>query len=280
MITQIQGVIEQPECNNISEIDFSNSPVILAGHSHVFSLTGHEASDETFKTYSNFSVDPVNNIKGLSICNDVWPRTCEYWEKLSNIAKFSDDFTIAISLRGNDHLARFLLLPQIPIDFYLAELPDLISEENVQIVPQALIEELFSKPYEEYRTFLKQMRQEKKRIILIGTPPPKSNDVFLKNVILNENYFVQMAKNMGITPNDVKFTPLSVRLKLWHILQSILKKIALEEDLEYLAVPQSSQEIDGSLRCEFWANDCTHANDKYGKLVLSNLHNYLKSTEA
>jgi hypothetical protein len=261
-------------------LDFSRRPVILAGHSHVYSMVGFESQSAGFQAPLEFRVDPVRETSRLNVCLGPWPRTAEYWDYLCSLARTPGEFSIAISLLGNHHLARFLIRPATPFDFCSTEFPTLPIDSSTQLVPETLVEAVFSSDYESFRPVIRELVAAKRRIILLGTPPPKFDDGFLRNAISNEEHFMLVCQAMGVSFDRVEFTAPIVRLKLWGLLQALTRRIAVEEGAEFLPVPEMAREEDGSLRREFWSADCTHANCKYGRLVLTHLLDYLNKMEA
>ena len=259
-------------------LDFSQFPVKLVGHSHIYTMGGFEKPDDGFDAAITFREDPVENTIDLSICHGEWPRTDQYWSDIQNLGQSQEQFLFALSYRGNDHLARFLIQPQNPIDYFSSEFPELPVDESSQIVPEALIEALFFPDYEPLRAIVRGFVETGRRVIIIGTPPPKLDDGFLQTQIVNESYFSQICESLNINPEEVIFSSGDLRMKLWGMLQSFCRKICSEEGAEFIPVPKEAVEENLSLKSIYWAEDCTHANRRYGKLVLEDLARYLNET--
>lgn len=249
-------------------MDFSKFPLLLCGHSHVYAIAGYEETEKAFKTTNDFEVGRVSHAPGVFILHSVWPRPEDYWEQVCNVAQAPGDLSICVSYRGNDHLGGFFLQLAEPFDFYLPELPQWGVDPDVRLLPQRMIEASFAVHYDSFRSAVRSMVKTGKRVFLLGTPPPKNDDGFLRANLLNEPFFIGKCAIFGVSPGEVPFSPISLRIKLWAVLQILTKRVAEEEGAEFVAAPETTLNLDGSLRREFWADDCTHANTSYGKAVL------------
>ena len=62
--------------------------------------------------------------------------------------------------------------------------------------------------------------------------------------------------------------PACLRLKLWFLLQQMMRETAERLAIEFWPVSASAMTEEGYLRPEYWAPDATHANGAYGALML------------
>lgn len=279
-MTQVEnGTMDRPGDHD-RQLDFSATPLVLAGYSHIYSLIGIADTTLGFAAATEFRVDPVDGIPGLWMGHGEWPRTDAYWERLQAFASREDEFAIGLSYRGNEHLARFLLQREMPIDFFSSEFPDLPIDPEAQLIPEMMAEALFSPFYEPLAETVRNLRSTGRRVVLIGTPPPKGDDAFLRQMIANEEHFVRICEMQSIPVDEVEFTRLSTRVKLWGVIQAIIRQGALAGGGSFLPAPRLAIEEDGSLRREYWNTDCTHANCAYGRLVLQDLLDHLGQPEA
>jgi hypothetical protein len=109
-------------------------------------------------------------------------------------------------------------------------------------------------------------------IALIGTPPPKGNNEQLRNLL---------STAPGFVPDDqiahVRLTPPLIMLKLWHILQEVYQEESEEAGVEFISLIDVVRDEYGFLKEEYWA-DLTHANNSYGRLMLSYLSQKLRTS--
>lgn len=252
--------------------DFSQYPIVFAGDSHVSCIAGWDTADPA-------QLINIKKIPSLYSLRGSWPRQRDYFEKLVYIAKASPDLRPVFLLRGNDHLAAFLLQPDQPIDFFSSKFPELPVDTNCRIVPEELIDGYFSSLIEPMRSVLYDISHFGGRFISVATPPPKGDDEFLRSVLGNESYFCEALACKGLSIGDVTFTSPATRLKLWGAVCRANERLTNEAGGTFIPPPPGAFNSSGFLDDKYFEPDCTHANSAYGELMIDYLNDFLAGSE-
>ena len=178
---------------------------------------------------------------------------------------------------GNEHNAFYFFESAHMFDFASKYVARLL--ERVQIVTQRTVKSRFREhslaQLDEVLDSLVRARPE--RLALIGTPPPKKDSEKLRAVLDREPFFLAVAASMKADRDSVRITDPYVRLKLWYLLQDMLREAAGRRGAHFVAVPPECQDREGFLRDEFWAPDVTHANADYGHIMLARVLEELRA---
>lgn len=168
----------------------------------------------------------------------------------------------AIIWNGNQHNVHFLLDSGMPFNFFGANL-----DTNFPTVPISQLRALFNPTFDELKTVILQFPKSSK-ILLIETPAPKPKS-FLDARITSDIDFLNIAKNLGLNLSDLKASSDELRVALWKLNQQMTAEIAKVFSYPLISVPESSVTEQGTLQEDFCGDDLTHANFKYGKLLLN-----------
>jgi hypothetical protein len=241
--------------------------IIIAGHSHIVSLGVPLKSPNRIYEIVGLGIEGASDkVAGFT---GKWPRENVYWNEL---AKVVPGKTIALSWQGNQHLSRFMFSPNPRIDFVLSTNPDLPLDEEATIVPELMLRELFRPSMEQLEKTLKRLDGAgAARILVLGTPPPKDDDSFCRQRLGKERTFAARAGKLGVDLASIELSPAILRYKYWALLQNMMRETAGRACKEFIPIPLAAQAPAGFLRRELWADDITHANRDYGKLVLKDL---------
>lgn len=242
---------------------------ILAGHSHCTSLgvplktadgrsriVPLEAADDRFVGFSG-----------------AWPRPPEFWTQLGAAARGR---TVVLVWQGNEHYAEFLLSPGRRFDFQLREEPDLPLDPDADLVPDFAAEARMGHKIPLLEAAIDALRRGgAARVIVSGTPPPKGDAALVRAGALRESYyFGPLATKLGLTLEDIAFSPPLLMYKLWRVLQRQLEAAARRKGAEFVHAPPATQR-DGFLLDSMAAGDATHANAAYGDAARDHLAAYL-----
>ena len=102
-------------------------------------------------------------------------------------------------------------------------------------------------------------RATKAKLVHIIPPPPKADNAFIERN--HETHFAEVLPSRGVSPP-------AFRLKFWKLQTRILIQLCAEIGSEVMMPPARALDAEGFLRPEFYAQDATHANWKYGERVL------------
>ncbi|WP_275788738.1 hypothetical protein [Pararhizobium gei] len=206
-----------------------------------------------------------------------WPRSRTYWHSLAEVAQ---NKTVILLWKGNQHLAQHLIAGPERFDFVSSTDPSLSVDETALLVPEDALRAQLSRGKEELDNIFKLLKAKAAQVIFAGTPPPKGDIGFLREVLARERHFRTAMESAGVDASTVELSPLLLQYKLWLLLQDIYRLAAEEHGVFFLPSPASAQDEDGFLRRELWAEDATHANIDYGKLLVADVERYLNEASA
>ena len=115
-----------------------------------------------------------------------------------------------------------------------------------------------------------------RRVLVLGTPPPKDDDSFCRQRLGKERTFAARAEKLGVDLGSIELSSAILRYKYWALLQNMMRETAGRAGKAFMPVPLAAQAPAGFLRRELWADDISHANRDYGKLVLKDLEKLLE----
>jgi hypothetical protein len=231
--------------------------IIIAGHSHAATLVGsssHPKGDVCLLPVAGH--DRIYGLHGPLLAGFA-VRTGYYWTAL---ARYAPGNSVALFYGGNEHHANFLFEQAPRFDFVPKGLQSLPVEADAVIVSESLIRakfrSLLGSPLQGLLAYL--TRQAHSRITLIGTPPPRRDYDGFQSLFISDHPQVKLTSSIKL-------------LKLWHVLQEILREQAEGNGVEFIAVPDGITDEDGFLKPEFTGTDATHGNQAYGQLMLNYL---------
>jgi hypothetical protein len=104
------------------------------------------------------------------------------------------------------------------------------------------------------------------RVFLLSTPPPKQSNEFMLERFMRQ----KKQSYRGVSVQDIGLERPESRLKLWLMEIRAMAKWAASEDLEFVEAPREAFDASGFLEPRLYS-DATHANDKYGALVIDQI---------
>ena len=237
----------------------ADAKILVCGHSHAASIL--EAS--------NLLELQTKNVSPISVCYSAdWaagpPGDQEYWDF---VAEVSPGKHVVIVWNGNQHNANFMF--QTQPSFTMLGVADNRSDQEAVPIPRAMIKNFFKPSFEELSDIVPTLSNAAS-ITLMNGPAPKPV-THIGNCIVQEKYFTDIAESLGVDIGDLVITSDSLRLKLWNVLAELLADSAQKLGANFLGAPAVSRDTFGMLLPEFWASDVTHANSKYGTLLIEEL---------
>lgn len=232
-----------------------NPRILIAGHSHTFAM--FQALDNSPKFSELAGIVTQSDFKTHRIID------FDYWDFVAEISNFQPTF---ISWNGNQHNIHFLI--QSDDIFRISGLEENISE-NYPVIPVLQIRELFKPTFDELRLVLSRFKQLN-NLTLLGTPAPKPREV-IKQRITTEKYYTDVALNLGLHPNQIEITSDALRVFMWDLTQKMTQEISQEFGIKFFPTPSSTLTQNKTLKSEFLAEDVTHADIKFGELILEEL---------
>lgn len=198
-----------------------------------------------------------------------------YWDSVSS--EVSGKIAV-ISWKGNQHIVGALFRTGKDFDIILpGENPEHFDDELVA-VPFSVARKWFSNSLAGLPVAVEKLRRGgATHVVLLGTPPPKSNAEDLLRRIKKSQRFIDLAATAGVDLDSTEsLIPARSRVKLWKTLQILHREIAEELGLVFIPHPAEAETEDGSLKPEFDPGDISHANSEYGNLVCRDLVRTIK----
>lgn len=239
----------------------SNKEILFIGHSHTQAI--YEASVHIKNVIEWGFLDPINGVGPVEYRDEKYYLIPSIQKKIALKAKVSSK--IISTIAGNAHNYYGLIENNVPFDF---ESPEIIRREYFasQRIPYQIIKNsLKRKLYKGDITMLQAALNEGLKIEShIESPPPiKDNNIILKFL---DNHFL-------INYPQAKISNPWFRLSFWKLHSQIFKEFCNENNITYIHAPSEALDNDGFLNIEYLsAKSSTHANMKYGLLVLKQLN--------
>ena len=239
--------------------------VLIAGHSHAVAMGLPGAPRNSAPRL--VAVGPHR----LALTGG-WPRGDDYWAALEGEARGR---ALVLSWRGSEYLGEFLIAPTPLFDFVARARPGAPIDPSAQWVPESLVRAKFSKWVVDSKPVLARMKPVAARVFLPGSPPPKDDDNLLRRCLMSETAFKMRVEKMGVSLDDVTFSPPPLRLKLWELTQDLLEETAQAAGVQFVPCPIEARDERGFLRREYWNDDITHGNTAFGALMLEKMEHLL-----
>ena len=234
--------------------------IVVCGQSHAACIL------EAINLPEFKAVDPL----AISVCYsaDLYtaapPGDEEYWDFVLHL---SSGKHVVIVWNGNQHNANFMF--QTEPKFTMLGLTDISYDQDAVPIPRAMIKEFFKGSFEEL-TKIASSLSNAASITFVNGPAPKPL-THIQSSILQEKYFIDIAKSLGIDIGDLEITSDSLRLELWNVLAELLANSAQKLGANFLGAPALSRDASGMLLPEYRSPDVTHANSKYGMLLIEEI---------
>lgn len=174
-----------------------------------------------------------------------------------------DDLLVSV-IGGNQHAVFSTIQHPQPFDFFLPG-DTAPADSRGELVP-------FRSLYEYFRSSLRRgdgemiaalRRSTKARVVHLLAPPPKRKNNWIEHY--HDTFFAtEGIGQLGISKPEL-------RMKFWRLQSRALNEIGGELDVEVMGPPGAACDADGFLARDCYAGDATHANAKYGELVLQQL---------
>ena len=170
---------------------------------------------------------------------------------------------LAISWQGNEHNGMFMLDLGEPFRLWR---PGVTAHQgDGSWVPANMLREA----WKDAQVGLAEVIQQRRRVsdvIVIATPPPKS-DYLVRQGLLNEPVFLNILAKRGVDPDQARVTPFATRHAMWALMMDIYADIAQRSGATFVGIPAGATDATGALREELDEGDATHANEHFGVLM-------------
>lgn len=189
----------------------------------------------------------------------------ELEEFLTKISALEPGDIVVSAIGGNQHAVFSTIQHPKPFDFQLNSNDPLEDNGEIQLIPARALHAHFKAGLtgRDGKTLQAFRASTTAKVIHLMPPPPKEdNEHILRH---HETRFGQ--ENIA----ELGVSSPKLRLKFWHLQTSILQSMCEELDIEPMLPPTQALTSDGFLKPEYYAGDATHANARYGELVLQQI---------
>jgi hypothetical protein len=191
-----------------------------------------------------------------------------YWSTLLALAK---QRTIVICWLGNQH-AHFFFANTGVFDFYCKSRPDDPIIPGAQLVPEEMVRAHFRQTMDDLIALIGDLRAAgAARIVVLGSPATRGEASELRRHFADNPAFISEAKALGFDADTVPLTALSVNVKLWAVVQDVLRETAESHADLFIPSPAETCFDDGTLKIQYWLGDGCHGNYEYGCLALEKI---------
>jgi hypothetical protein len=246
--SQIKNLIGSPEHGR-------GPRIAVFGDSHTAALISAKDFPERRSDYEHIRVYRLRKEKdGKAVGDSTLETFC------SDIRGFGPEDLVFSAVGGNQYAVISTVRDPINYDF-LCSADDRISP-GAEIVPFRTVAGCISKGVRgAVGPVLKQIRESTSaRVFHLAPPPPKKDNKFIKT------HFESRFADLGI--ENMGPTPAALRLKCWQVQLDCLADLCRDQGIELLKPPQQGLTPQGYLAPRYYAKDVTHANRRYGELVL------------
>jgi hypothetical protein len=239
--------------------------LVLAGHSHMHAIARALVSTpEPGEPADPAAIGRAHGIAGLMGGQHV----SEYRALLLELAQTRD---LALSWRGNQHNGDFLIMPGTVLDLLPRGHPDRSVLPGAQLVPEAAIRAHLQPSMDELAGLLRDIAHPGRQHLVLGSPPPLADPALVRLRLGREPSFVQRAQSLGMDIATIGLAPPSVRHKLWFVIQRQMAETAAAHGVSFVPHPAACEDAQGFLRPDMSGGDITHANERYGRLMLAQM---------
>lgn len=178
------------------------------------------------------------------------------------ISRFGpSDFVFSL-VGGNQYAVVSTVRGTLEYDFLTSPGDEELASDHGEIVPfRAIAGYIRDGVRGTIGPVLQQIRQSTAaKVFHVAPPPPKADNAFITR------HFEGRFADDGL--QDLGATRPELRLKCWNVQLQFLRELCKELEVGLLTPPAKAVTPEGYLKPSCYANDVTHANRRYGELVL------------
>lgn len=186
------------------------------------------------------------------------------------LTRDNPDFAL-LSIGGNEHNVLSIAQWDPPYDFILGEDPDLPLTPRAAIFPEAAAREAIRGWLVDKAAVLHALRAASSMPLMhIEPPPPLPREQILAHP---KEFFRSAMQARNLAPDTLRY-------KMWRVQTRLMRDLCAAERILYLETPPDLQDSSGLLRIEACGDDATHANESYGRTMVSQALQRLASAAA
>lgn len=226
--------------------------ILVLGNSHTENLRAAAAQAE--------GLDVQCDVRWVKLKADARFGDLTLDDAFAALKALSADDVAVLSLFGTSHNVIGLL--NHPRPYGIMEPGDPIENlGSAELIPHAALRSEIRAKLTQTATLSGLVEAAPCPVFHLAPPPPKADLSFVNK---KSNY-------RGVDIAEAGFAPAQQRLKFWRLEQHVLDEVMTSLGGAAIAPPSEALTDEGFLAEPFHANDATHANLAYGKLVLEQL---------
>ena len=175
-----------------------------------------------------------------------------------------DDILVSV-IGGNQYAVFSTIQHPVRFDFCLPEAAAPELNQDVELIPFRGLYDYFFTALQlgDGKTLEALRNSTRAKLVHLLAPPPKSDNSYIE-----QHHDTQFAaagiSNMGVSAPEL-------RMKFWKLQNRAIDEICGKLGIQTIRPPEEAQDPDGFLLRPYYAGDATHANVRYGELVLQQL---------
>ncbi|QUT04358.1 hypothetical protein KFK14_14935 [Sphingobium phenoxybenzoativorans] len=229
----------------------------MLGDSHTNAVFRAFSSKEQKLKIKYMKIYRISKIKNGKKFGDI-----EFSSALRKIRRLKSKDYVFSMVGGNQYAIFSTIQHPVPFDFFYGGSSIIEHDRDVELIPERVIRtHLTSGVHGRDGVTLQALRKATSaQLYHILPPPPKiDSDYILNN---HETHFSNAEiGSLGVSPP-------ALRLRTWQMQNEILSTLCNKLGIGIMVPPAQSCTGEGFLRTEYYANDATHANRRYGDLIL------------
>jgi hypothetical protein len=194
-------------------------------------------------------------------------------EAVAIVAALPATIPVFLSILGSYHNILGLLRSGADFDF-LVTTKDAPDPQAIARIPHRAIAAAFEQNFVAAESVRKIRDAARSPIYILSTPPPKESDEFVLARLMSQKKKSYRGKSIP----EVGVERAGIRLKLWTLEASLTARWAELHNMHFVPAPAKSFNENGFLASEYYAEDATHANGRYGELVVEQIYSIMEST--
>lgn len=231
--------------------------IALFGDSHTVAIIEGREFGPRSVFYQHVAVHRLRKDKGNVVLGDTsLDDFCDI------VADFGEDDFVFSAIGGNQYAVISMFSHEIDFDFFSGPKGTQVASEAQQIIPYRALRQYLADGVRgnDGKSLARLKQATKARVFHISPPPPKADNAFVANHLETRFRDEAIAARGPARP--------SLRLKVWQVQDEVLRQLCDELGMELLPPPPEALDAEGFLIPHYYGRDATHANRRYGELVL------------
>jgi hypothetical protein len=176
----------------------------------------------------------------------------------NEVSSLRKDDLLVMARLGAQHNKMSLFCHKAPYRLYDEQVDEVFGPEDAEIIPQSAIEDTLKGMVEKDKVVSKLKSKAICQTLHFPPPPPKEMGD-------KEGTMVKAAESESVF---MRFEHPMKRLCIWRLEQSVTNRYLMKLGVRTCNVPDVAVDKKGFLLPEYSAPDLTHANSKYGHMLL------------